>query len=94
MSSVGLEVMASGKPLVIYNPYDNPTPYHSESGVFVAYNVRELAMVVGEIIDGRVSDEYKKVAKAFVYDQVYKLDGKAADRIASLIVETVNRKDG
>jgi len=89
MSSAGLEVMASGKPLVIYNPYNNVTPYRLSHGVFVASTKEELLGIIEGIIKNGVNEGQKKLASDFVQKQVYKLDGKSAERIADLIVSLV-----
>ncbi len=89
MSAGGLEVMASGKPLVIYNPYNDVTQYPETSGVYTTRNKDELLSVVKDIIDNGVSEERKKMASEFVYQQAYLQDGKASERIANLIEEMV-----
>lgn len=85
-SSAGLEVMVSGRPLVIYNPYKNVTPYRLSHGVLIASTKEELLRVIEGIIKDGVNEVQKKFSRNFVQRQVYKLDGKASERIADLIV--------
>lgn len=86
-SSAGLEVMASGKPLVIYNPYEDETIYKESSGAYFAYNEDELRKVVGKLFKEGMDKEHKEMAEKFVYNHTYKQDGRAGERIATLIVE-------
>ena len=72
-SSAGLEVMASGKSLVIYNPYRNVTPYRLSHGVSVASTKEELLEVIDGIIKNGISEGQKKLARNFVEKQVYGL---------------------
>lgn len=83
MSSVGLEVMVIGKPLIIYNPYNNPTAY--TYGVLSARTLSELVSAVEEATNGW-NRRLANGARRFVYEQTYLHDGKSADRIAELIM--------
>ncbi|KKM72595.1 hypothetical protein LCGC14_1418970 [marine sediment metagenome] len=89
MSTGGLEVMASGKPLVVYNPYNDITQYSEKSGAYVARNKVELLSVIEDIVNNGMNEEKEKLADEFVYQQAYLQDGKASERIAKLIEEMV-----
>ena len=94
MSSGGLEVLATGKPLIIYNPYKDITQYNDKSGVYYARNRDELLVVLNELIKNGMSDDKKKLSEEFIYQQAYLQDGKASERIAELILEMAGGKNG
>lgn len=89
MSSAGLEVMVAGKPLVIYNPYGDVTPYDENSGAFIVKNKSELFDVVSRVFKNEIGDKWQESTKEFVYRNAYLQDGKATMRIANLIVKMV-----
>ena len=86
-SSSGLEVMAAEKPLIIYNPYGDLTVYTEGSGVLSARNGTELFMRLLDLTKDDADMGRRTAAEAFVYDQAYLQDGKAAERIVALIEE-------
>ncbi|KKN17096.1 hypothetical protein LCGC14_0969280 [marine sediment metagenome] len=94
MSSGGLEVLATGKPLIVYNPYNDITQYNDKSGVYFARNTDELLVVLNELIKNGMSDDKKKLSEEFVYQQAYLQDGKASERISELILDMAGGKNG
>jgi hypothetical protein len=89
-SSIGLEALVMGRPVVVYNPYNNTTPYTTECGAYFAKNENELTLVLKDIIDNGMTEQRKKMVGEFIYEQAYLQDGKSAERIANLIKEMVD----
>jgi hypothetical protein len=85
LSTSGMEVLITGKPLVIYNPYKNPTPYDNEKGVYVVRTKLELSEIIKDLLINGMSKEKNELCKTFVDQHVYK-DGKSVDRIVDLIL--------
>ncbi len=86
--------MATGKPLIVYNPYNDITQYNDKSGAYYARNTDELLVVLNELIKNGMSDDKKKLSEEFVYQQAYLQDGKASERIVELILEMAGGKNG
>ena len=93
-SGAGLEAMAAGKPLVIFNPFNDKTPFDEASGAIVVKDKEDLLPKLKVVFSCGLSKGKKKVMDRFVYDHAYLQDGKAAKRIADLIVRmAVESKD-
>ncbi len=84
-SSAGMEAMAAGKPLIIYNPYGDPTLYAEGCGAYFARNIDELGEAIKAAM--KMSDEQIALARQFIKTQLGDLDGGAAGRIANEIVK-------
>lgn len=93
LSTSGLEVMVAGKPLVIYNPYGNPTMYHERSGVYIAKTKSELLATVGSLLRNGMDIIHRNLSDDYVYKQMYLRDGKADKRIADLIMSMVGQNE-
>jgi hypothetical protein len=87
LSTSGIEVMAAEKPLIIYNPYRNPTLYYDENGCHVAYDKETLYSIIKHLIEDGMSDEKQTASQKFVYNQIYAQDGRATDRIVDVILK-------
>ena len=85
-STGGLEAMAASKPLVTVNFFNNESPFTEASGATVVREADELLPALQTILHQGLSEEKKKAAADFVYQNAYVQDGKAAKRIADLIV--------
>ena len=89
VSTAGLEVMLAGKPLIVYNPYNNTAAYSEEDGAFVAKDVHELSDAIKEALNTGAGDERKKKVSKFLRHQVGHVDGKSSSRVAKLITSMV-----
>ncbi|MFC1911845.1 UDP-N-acetylglucosamine 2-epimerase [Chloroflexota bacterium] len=87
MSTAGLEVMAMGKPLLAVNFFDDVTPFDESSGVTVVHSESDLLAPLELALRSGLSKEKKEAADKYVSRQAYVQDGKAASRIADLILE-------
>lgn len=86
-STAGLEAMAVGKPLVIVNLFRDETPFDEASGAIVVRKEDDLLPALQAILYQGLSEQMKEAASNFVYQRAYIQDGKAAKRIADLIVQ-------
>jgi len=86
-SSAGLETMAAGKPLIIFNLFNDPSSFDETSGAVIVRTEADLLPALETILDQGLSQEKKEAATEFVYQHAYAQDGKAAKRIADLIVQ-------
>jgi UDP-N-acetylglucosamine 2-epimerase len=87
LSGAGLEAMAAGKPLVVLNLFGDQTPFDETGGATVVRKEDDLLRALETIICDGLSEDVKEAANKFVYRLAYVQDGKAAKRIADLIVQ-------
>lgn len=87
VSGAGLEAMAAGKPLVVVNLFGDQAPFDETSGAIIVHKESDLLPALETILCQGLSEEKKKTASKFVYRHAYLQDGKAAKRIADLIVQ-------
>ncbi|UCD03766.1 MAG: CDP-glycerol glycerophosphotransferase family protein, partial [Candidatus Woesearchaeota archaeon] len=88
-STVGLEAMIKGIPVVLINPYKykfSRIPLFDTNAVIVTKNKKELSENIRKILyDKKTKDIIKNNIKKFVFEQAYKQDGKATERIINII---------
>ena len=87
-STTGLETLIIGKPLITINLSGKPDamPYAESGAAIGVYNPEDIAPAIKSILENQdVRKELSKKVKLFVYDQCYKMDGKASARISNLI---------
>jgi len=87
-STTGLEALIMGKPLITINLSGKPDvmPY-AESGVAIGiHKPEDIKPAIKSVLkDKDVRKKLVKKIKLFIYDQCYKMDGKASERIVDLI---------
>ena len=102
ISTTGLETLALGKPLISINLHTRGgyfphkweyIPYIRSGVAFGVHQLDELP----DAIKGALHDEGEKKKLGarsirFVYDYLYKLDGKASQRVADLIIKMAKGK--
>jgi len=86
-STTGLEAMAAGKPLMIVNFFGDVEPFDETSGAVVVRKESDLLPALETILYNGLSEKMKEKASRFVHRHAYVQDGKAAKRIADLIVQ-------
>jgi hypothetical protein len=91
VSGAGLEAMAAGKPLVIVNLWGDMEPFDETSGAVVVRKEDDLLPALKTILYNGLSREMKEKAGKFVHQNAYVQDGKAAKRIADLIVRMATK---
>jgi hypothetical protein len=82
-STVGLWTVAHGKKLLVLNGYYTPSKNIIED---IGIPVQNLPELVNQLKQQNESDLTKKN----ISEHIYKLDGKASERIAKLIIHIVN----
>ncbi len=89
-STTGLEALIMGKPLITINLSGKPDvmPYAESGAAIGIYKPENIMPALKSILeDQAVRKKLAKKAKMFIYEQCYKLDGKASERIVNLIKE-------
>jgi len=89
-STTGLEALIMGKPLITINLSGKPDimPYAESGAAIGVYNPGDVKQVIKSVLEKKeIREKLAKKAKKFIYDQCYKMDGKASERIVSLIKE-------
>lgn len=105
ISTTGLETLALGKPLVNINLHTRGgyfphkweyIPYIRSGVAFGVHHLDELPDAIKRALHDDDNEEEKKKLMArsvrFVSDYLYKLDGKASQRVADLIIEMTKGK--
>lgn len=93
-STVITEATILGKPSVTLNigKKEDPTPYYRDITLRI-YREENLVSAIKEALyNEKTIDNLKKAGKKFAYQHAYKQDGKATERVASLIEEMIKRK--
>jgi len=93
MSGAGLEAMAAGKPLLIVNLFGDVIPFDETSGATVVRKEDDLLRALETILYHGLSEDMKEAASNFVYRHAHVQDGKAAKRIADLIVQMATERN-
>lgn len=92
-STVGLESMILGKPVIIFMGVGiAPNVYESANAVFKVKNRSQLKKTLHYILSKKHQDIIQKRIKRFVYNVAYKQDGKATERVVQVIKEMLNPK--
>ena len=87
-STLGLEAMIAGKPVITILLSSGPnTNSYTESGAAIGVNrTEDIAPAIEDALNNRAVQERLALNREkFIYDQAYKLDGKASERVAGLI---------
>jgi glycosyltransferase involved in cell wall biosynthesis len=88
-STVGLEAMILGKPVIsVVDPTSPQLPYGRYGAAVIAHDAMDIASAIHALLN--VTDVRRKVldnGRRFVVEYAYIQDGHAAERIASLITQ-------
>ncbi len=92
-STVGLCAIAYGKPLITFNCFSTKYSNPYADGSIEIKNLEELPINIKKAVINASTVECEMVkARAFLSDQVYKLDGNSSKRIAKLILTMIIQK--
>lgn len=93
-STVALEAMAIGRPVVIVNLFNDPTTlFYRESGALFAYTKKDISQAITRVLNNPQTREGMRTAmERFVYKHAYLQDGKASKRIAQLIISMAAKR--
>lgn len=91
-STVALEAMIFDKPVIIFNltKRQDRVAYAEKGAAIAVYNDEGLAPAIKKALsDKEINSQLKIGRDRFIEEYAYKLDGKAAERISSLIKEYI-----
>jgi len=88
-STTATEAVALNKPVIILNLSGEPDPveYVKEGVALGVYNEKDLKPTIEKLL--RDDSELAKNRKSFIEKYLYKMDGKATERVVNLILETI-----
>jgi len=88
-STTATEAIALNKPVIILNLSGEPDPveYVKEGVALGVYNEKDLKPTIEKLL--RDDSELAKNRKSFIEKYLYKMDGKATERVVNLILETI-----
>ena len=89
-STTGLEALIMKKPLITVNFSGKPDamPYAESGAAIGVYKPEDVRPAIKSVLENKdVREKLAKKAKLFIYEQCYKMDGKASERIVDLIKE-------
>jgi UDP-N-acetylglucosamine 2-epimerase len=96
-STVGLEAMIAGKPVITMDLTGRVVPHHvskrlyAKSGAAMGiYNEEDLIPAIKDALyNEEVRKKLAEARKKFVYEYTYKQDGQASKRVADLIIRMI-----
>jgi len=95
-STTGLETLIMGKYLITINLSGKPDemPYAESGAAIGVYKPKDIAPAIKSILEDQiVRKKLTKKTKVFIYDQCYKIDGKASERIINMINKTISKRN-
>jgi len=93
-STTGLEALIMRKPLITINlsGKHDLMPYAEKGAAIGVYKPEDIKPAIKSVLEDKdVRKKLAKNAKLFIYDQCYKIDGKASERIVDLIKEIIKK---
>lgn len=87
-STTALEAMMLDKPVITINLTGEPDlmPYAKSGAALGVYDGKDLKDAIEKILNNKKTQQrLKKAREKFVYGMVYKMDGKASERVVGLI---------
>lgn len=97
-STMALDALLLGKPVISINFKDNEkvfkekevNPYKNSGPIINIYNEKQLEDAIKKIKSNKTDNSKTKV---YLEKELFKLDGKASERVVKFIVDLLNRKD-
>ena len=89
ISTTGLETLVFNKPLLILNLYDQPeyVPYVSQGVAIGVYHAEDIPKSIRAVLyDQQTKERLASNRDDFLYRHLYTQDGRAAERVSSLIL--------
>jgi len=93
-STTGLESMILGTPLMTLNLTGMPDlmPYASSGAAVGVYKEEDIAPGIKNMLDGKTPPNMEENVKKYIYEYAYQIDGKASERVVSIIEKFLNSK--
>jgi CDP-glycerol glycerophosphotransferase (TagB/SpsB family) len=89
-STVGLEAMILGKPIIVFDKKsDGQDMYGGTNAIFRVGNVEELKEALQTVFSKKGSAGLQQRIKKFVFEMLFKQDGKATERVVAIVKEMV-----
>jgi len=95
-STVALEAMILGKPVVTVNLTNqpDPVPYAQSGAALGVYKAEDIAPAVKKALnDPETRERLKQGREKYLYQQFYKLDGQATKRVVELIYKMIKERE-
>lgn len=91
-STVVIEAAILRKPAVTVKPVgEDPAPYYSEVTLRVDLGADLASIFEKALYDERTREKLKRAEEKFAFDQTYKQDGKATERVVDLIEQLIKK---
>jgi len=92
-STVGIEALMFGKPVIIVGGLPSPLPLASVGAALEANSDEEFARFLRELLSGgRILDQLRQAAQAYLADAFYKVDGRASERVVDVIEQLLEEE--
>jgi len=95
-STIALEAMILGKPVITLNLTNqpDPMPYASSNAAFGVYKAEDIAPAVKKVLEDSETRKGLELGREkYLYRQFYKLDGQATKRVVDLIYDIIKTKN-
>jgi len=85
-STVVIDAMVLEKPIMLINIVKCPMPYVELGGAYAVYKIEDIKDgIIKGLYDNNLKKKLTRGRKRFLKEYLYKLDGKASDRILNII---------
>lgn len=96
-STVAVEAMILGKPVITINLTGNPdlVPYAQKGAAIGVYKAEDIAPAVKDALENpEVRKGLEKGRQRYLENQLYKTDGQATRRVVNLVYKMIQEKEG
>jgi UDP-N-acetylglucosamine 2-epimerase len=92
VSTAAIEAVAMNKPVIVLNLSGEPDPveYVKEGVAYGVYNRDNLEQAILKLLE---EDSLSKSREQYIKKYLYKIDGKATERVVDIIKDLVEIKD-
>jgi hypothetical protein len=93
-STTGLESLILGTPLMTVNLTGMPDviPYAPSGAAVGVYKEEDIAPGIMNVLDGKLPANMKHNIEKYIHEYAYRVDGKASERVASIIEKFLDSK--
>lgn len=95
-STIALEAMMLGKPVITVNLTNqpDPVPYAQSGAAFGVYKTEDIAPAVREVLENPETRKQLEIGRQeYLYKQFYKLDGQATRRVVELVYKMIDENN-
>lgn len=90
-STTAMEAMILDKPVITINLTGKPDmmPYAKSGAAVGVYSYKDLSAAINSVLtDSNLRDELSRNSKEFIYQHLFRTDGKATERVAAIIEQS------